>query len=72
MRPQHVNPEEAVQMHVDLKSKYSLGIHWGTFILTTEPEDEPPKRLSQALQDQSIPPQAFVTSNIGEVKRVTL
>lgn len=31
MKPQHVNPEEAVQIHLDIKSKLSFGIHWGKF-----------------------------------------
>lgn len=29
MRPQHINPEEAVMIHEDIKSKLSMGIHWG-------------------------------------------
>jgi len=29
MSPQHVSPEEAVQMHIDLKAKQSIAIHWG-------------------------------------------
>lgn len=36
MQPQHVNPEQAVQIHLDVKSKKSVGIHWGTFVLTDE------------------------------------
>ena len=36
MKDQHVNTEEAVQIHEDIKSKSSLGIHWGTFSLSFE------------------------------------
>lgn len=36
MKSQHVDPEEAVQIHIDIKAKNSLGIHWGTFALAYE------------------------------------
>ena len=32
----HVDPEEAVKIHVDVKSQASVGIHWGTFDLAFE------------------------------------
>ena len=41
MKQAHVNPEEAVKIHKDIDSRYSVAIHWGTFILTDEPVDEP-------------------------------
>lgn len=31
MSAQHIDPEQALQIHSDLKSKLSIGIHWGTF-----------------------------------------
>lgn len=36
MKGQHVDPEEAVQIHMDLEAKRSLAIHWGTFDLACE------------------------------------
>jgi len=49
----HVDPEEAVQIYQDLVASHPgeplplmLGIHWGTFRLTEEPMDEPPRRTA--------------------------
>ncbi|KAL7828317.1 hypothetical protein AOLI_G00314690 [Acnodon oligacanthus] len=36
MKSQHVDPEEAVQIHIDVQAKNSLAIHWGTFALAYE------------------------------------
>ena len=66
MRRHHVNPEEAVQIHVDMQSQKSVAIHWGTFILTDEPLDEPPKRLSNALQEKQIPNEDFLVLQHGQ------
>ena len=38
----HANPEEALNVAQDLKSKKVLGTHWGTFVLSLEPIMEPP------------------------------
>ena len=33
---QHIDPEEAVKVHKDIKCKQSLAIHWATFQLACE------------------------------------
>jgi L-ascorbate metabolism protein UlaG (beta-lactamase superfamily) len=45
MESQHMNPEQATQAFVDLGARDFLAMHWGTFKLTDEPLDEPPRRL---------------------------
>lgn len=63
MRDMHVNPEEAVQIHQEVQARYSIGVHWGTFPLTAEPIDEPPRRLAIAANLRGA---HFETIDIGE------
>ena len=64
----HVNPEEAVMIHQDINARYSVGIHWGTFIMTDEPVEEPPKRLLVALEKAGISEENFFVMEHGETK----
>ena len=65
MLPQHVNPPQAVQLHQDVKSRLSVGIHWGTFLLTNEPFMEPKQWLEGVMQQQTdVHP--FITLKIGQ------
>ena len=59
MKPVHVSPEEAVDVHLDLGARQSVAMHWGTFVLTDEPVDEPPRRLAEALQRRNLNPDEF-------------
>ena len=68
MEKAHVNPEEAVKIHKDINSRYSVAIHWGTFILTDEPVDEPPKLLEMALAKYGIPNEYFFVMQHGETR----
>jgi len=43
--PNHVNPEEALQLFDDLRGKVLVPMHWGTFAMNREPFREPPTRL---------------------------
>lgn len=66
MKDHHMNPAEAVQAHLDLDATLSLALHWGTFILTDEPLDQPPQRLQQELRQRSLPSGAFRVLRHGE------
>ena len=68
MKEQHINPAEAVQIHQDLKAKRSVGMHWGTFELSDEPLDQPPKDLAAAAREQDLAADAFTVMAIGQTR----
>jgi len=70
MADQHVNVAEAVKIHRDLGAKRSLGVHWGTFALTDEPLDEPPRVLHEERQASGIDAATFFTLAIGQTERL--
>jgi len=72
MKSHHVAPEEAVQIHQDVHSRQSVGMHWGTFILTDEPVDEPPVRLRKIMVEKGLDPESFVAFQHGETRMLTL
>jgi N-acyl-phosphatidylethanolamine-hydrolysing phospholipase D len=43
--PNHVSPEEGVQLFEDVRGRLLVPMHWGTFALNLEPFREPPRRL---------------------------
>ena len=65
MREAHVNPDEAVQIHRDVRSRKSLAIHWGTFPLTDEPLDRPLADLAIARSRHRLAAEDFVTLRHG-------
>ncbi len=63
----HLNPEEAVQAAIDLRAARVLAMHWGTFDLTNEPLDEPPRRFRAAAAQHGLSERAW-TFNVGETR----
>jgi N-acyl-phosphatidylethanolamine-hydrolysing phospholipase D len=68
LHSQHATPAEAVRILEDLDVQQALGIHWGTFVLTTEPFDQPPKDLAAALVHERLPTDRFVVYQHGETR----
>jgi L-ascorbate metabolism protein UlaG (beta-lactamase superfamily) len=70
MQALHMNPAEAVQAHLDLEASESLGMHFGTFQMTTEGIDEPLRALEEACRVRNIPPSRFRTLGFGDSIRL--
>lgn len=72
MKDAHMNPEEAVQAHLDLNSQISIGKHFGTFPLTDEGVDEPKIDLKKHLKIKNLTSESFLTLEEGESRTFTL
>lgn len=67
MKYSHLNPDEAVQAHLALKSKKSIGIHFGTFQLTNEKRDQPKIDLNLARNRYKVENKHFFAPQLGKV-----
>jgi N-acyl-phosphatidylethanolamine-hydrolysing phospholipase D len=71
----HVDPEESVQIYQDLTAPHAgkplplmLAIHWGTFRLTDEPMDEPPRRAVARWRAVGLNPDRLWIARFGETR----
>ena len=62
----HTNPEEALSISRDLKSKKVIGMHWGTFVLSLEPIMEPPVRFKDSAEKYGFKKDDAVIFKVGE------
>jgi L-ascorbate metabolism protein UlaG (beta-lactamase superfamily) len=53
-RHAHMNPEDALQAFLDLQARYLVPIHWGTFVLSLEPIEEPPRWLAALAREHGV------------------
>ncbi len=68
MRAVHLDPEEALQAGLDVRADRFLGIHYGTFDLTDEPLDEPPRRFHAEAARRGLAARVW-TPALGETLR---
>jgi N-acyl-phosphatidylethanolamine-hydrolysing phospholipase D len=73
----HVDPEEAVRIYQDLIARHPsaphplmLGIHWGTFRLTDEPMEEPPRRTVARWREARLEDDRLWIARFGETRPV--
>ena len=66
----HANPEEALSIAKDLKSKKVIGMHWGTVILSLEPIMEPPVRFKNGAEKYGFKKDDAIIFKIGQVSKL--
>ena len=67
----HTNPEEALEISRNLKSKKVIGMHWGTVVLSLEPIMEPPVRLKASAEKYGFSKKDVMTFKIGQVSKLS-
>ena len=67
----HTNPEEALSIGRDLKSKKVLGMHWGTFVLSLEPIMEPPIRFKDNAEKYGFKKKDAIIFSIGQISKMS-
>jgi N-acyl-phosphatidylethanolamine-hydrolysing phospholipase D len=75
MQPVHMNPEDAIAAISALASAQPesgvprvMPIHWGTYKLTDEPMDEPPRRFAERWRGAGFPPDRLWLLAHGETR----
>ena len=65
MKANHVDPDEALDIFETLRPGTALGMHWGTFQLTFEGIDDPPRRIATGRRRRGIADDRFVVAEAG-------
>jgi len=60
----HMTPEDAIRVHMDVKGKRMLPVHWATFNMAIHDWDEPIKRALKAAGENNVD---LVTPRVGEL-----
>lgn len=65
----HMFPEESVQACLDLHAKLAVPVHWGAYVLSDHPWDDPPKRFSQRAEELHQPYRVMRINEWLEIRR---
>lgn len=68
MAPVHTTPEEALQIAADVGATRIVAMHFGTFDLTDEPLDEPPRRFRAEAERLGFTSDRAMLLNVGETR----
>jgi len=69
MAESHLDPEQAVRASRDLRARRALAMHYGTFDLSDEPLDEPPRRFLAAGEADGAANGEHWVFEIGETRK---
>jgi N-acyl-phosphatidylethanolamine-hydrolysing phospholipase D len=64
----HTTPEEGLRLGLDVGAKRIVGMHFGTFDLTDEPLDEPPRRFLAEAERLGLGPDRAWVMKVGETR----
>lgn len=67
-RSRHMNPEDALTALVDLNARWMVPIHWGTFVISAEPIEEPIDWLLELADERGLAERVAVLRH-GESRR---
>ena len=67
MRTVHSSPEDAVNIHKDVKSSLSIGMHWKSFTLSYEHPQAPAYDLYKEVKRQGLKTSSFLAIEPGEI-----
>jgi L-ascorbate metabolism protein UlaG (beta-lactamase superfamily) len=70
MKPIHESPDEALLIHKDLSVETSIAIHFGTFSLADDGQDQPPNRIKELLSEAPDPKPRFLVLENGEAATI--
>lgn len=68
MKPVHMSPDEAYAMRKELKIARAIALHFGTFKLADDAQDEPMTRLSELSKGEGAEGEFIALRNGGSIK----